>query len=49
MGWWRMFLDSLDSNGGHIFILLFLIVGGFSILRFEWASMKVAGARKQVG
>ncbi len=40
MGWWRTFLDSLDSNGGHFFILLFLIVGGFSILRFDWAGMK---------
>lgn len=40
MGWWRTFLDSLDSNGGHVFILLLLIVGGFSILRFNWAAMK---------
>lgn len=27
MGWWRSFLDSLDSDGGHIFVLLFLLVG----------------------
>jgi len=26
MGWWRTFLDSLDSNGGHI-VLLFALMG----------------------
>jgi hypothetical protein len=40
MGWWRTFLDSLDSNGGHIFILMVLILGGFGVLQFEWANMK---------
>jgi len=42
MGWWRTLLDSLDSNGGHIFILLAMIVGGFCVLRFEWANAKAA-------
>lgn len=40
MGWWRTFLDSLDSDGGHILILMGLIVGAFAIIRFDWASMK---------
>jgi len=40
MGWWRTFLDSLDSNGGHILILLVLMLGSFAVLRFEWANMK---------
>lgn len=48
MGYWRTFLDSLDSDGGHIMILMILIVGGFGLLRFDWANMKageiIAGA-----
>ena len=40
MGWWRTFLDSIDTNGGHILILLLLIVGGFAVLRFDWATGK---------
>lgn len=32
---WHDFLDSLDSNGGHIFILMLLIVGGMLAVRFN--------------
>lgn len=28
MNWWRCFLDSLDSGGGHILVLLLLIMFG---------------------
>jgi hypothetical protein len=28
MGWWRSFLDSLDTNGGHLALLLLLIIIG---------------------
>lgn len=31
MGWWRSFLDSLDSDGGHIFVLLALMAVGMSM------------------
>ncbi len=40
MGWWRTFLDSLDSNGGHIFILVGLVVAGFGVLHFDGQNMK---------
>ena len=40
MGGWKTFLDSLDSGGGHILILLLLMVGSFAVLRFDWATMK---------
>lgn len=32
MGWWSSFLDSLDTGGGHIFVLLVLI--GFGSFMF---------------
>jgi len=31
MATWHLFTDSLDSNGGHIVILLLLIVAGIVI------------------
>lgn len=40
MGWWRTLLDSLDTPGGHLAILVGLMVGGFALLRYEWSSMK---------
>ena len=40
MGWWRTFLDSLDSDGGTRFILIGVLIGGFAMLRFDWANMK---------
>jgi len=32
MGWWRTFLDSLDSNGGHIVLLFALLLFGAVLL-----------------
>jgi hypothetical protein len=40
LGWWPLFLDSLDTNGGHILILVIIMVTGFLGLRFEWSAMK---------
>jgi hypothetical protein len=40
MGWWRTFLDSLDSDGGTRFILVMVLVGGFFMLHFDFANMK---------
>jgi hypothetical protein len=40
MGWWRTFLDSLDSDGGTRFILVSLVVAGVFMLRYDWAAMK---------
>ena len=31
MGRWRSFLDSLSTTGGHIFVLVFLILAGTAI------------------
>lgn len=35
--YWRSFLDSLDSNGGHIFILFVLIVVSVRMLKYDWS------------
>jgi hypothetical protein len=32
MGRWRGFLDSLSTTGGHIFVLLFLVLFGVLVL-----------------
>ena len=40
MGWWTRLLDSLDSNGGHIFVLLALLVGAFIVMHLDAANMK---------
>lgn len=32
MGWWRTFLDSLDSPGGHIIVLVFLLCAGIGLV-----------------
>jgi hypothetical protein len=44
MGRWRGFLDSIATTGGHIFVLIFLVMFGTSILLLsEWrGSMKGA-------
>lgn len=34
MGKWRGFLDSLSTTGGHIFVLVFLIIVGAAIAIF---------------
>lgn len=34
MGRWRSFLDSLSTTGGHIFILVFLILSGAAIAAY---------------
>ena len=41
MGWWRTFLDSLDTPGGHI-ILMFLLMG-FGIYMIHVSIMEGAG------
>jgi hypothetical protein len=43
MGWWRLWLDSLDSNGGHLFLLATIIIVGMVLLKFQWSAQK-AGA-----
>jgi hypothetical protein len=35
LGRWRSFLDSLDTGGGHIFVLIFLIAGGSALFFFD--------------
>lgn len=35
MGRWRGFLDSLDTNGGHIFIVFCLIPVGAAMMYFD--------------
>lgn len=35
MGRWRSFLDSLDTNGGHIFLLFVLICVGFIVFVYD--------------
>jgi hypothetical protein len=40
MGWWRTFLDSLDSDGGQIFVMVMLVAGCFWMLFYEPANMK---------
>lgn len=40
MGWWRVFLDSLDTPGGHLAILVALMISGFALLHYEWSAMK---------
>ena len=44
MGNWRSFLDSLATTGGHIFVLIYLVMFGTGILLLsEWrGSMKGA-------
>lgn len=46
MGRWRHFLDSLDSDGGHIFVLLVLIAAGGTLTHLGHmdGSSIVAGA-----
>lgn len=34
MGRWRNFLDSLDSDGGHIFVLIVLMTAGMVLTHF---------------
>lgn len=34
MGRWRSFLDSLSTTGGHIFVLVFLIMAGAGIAAY---------------
>ena len=31
---WHLLLDSIDSNGGHVFILLLLMIFGVTMMRF---------------
>lgn len=31
MKYWRQFLDSLDTPGGHIFMLFLLVAGGVAL------------------
>lgn len=40
MGWWRLWLDSLDSNGGHLFLLATIIIIGMVLLKFQWSAQK---------
>jgi len=35
MGGWRNFLDSLDTNGGHIFVLMMLIAFGIVVFHYD--------------
>jgi hypothetical protein len=35
LGRWRSFLDSLDTGGGHIFVLIVLIAGGSGLFFFD--------------
>jgi hypothetical protein len=32
MGWWRTFLDSLDSSGGHIVLMFLLMAMGMGMI-----------------
>lgn len=34
MGWWPRFLDSLATTGGHIFVLMYLIMYGTTFAFF---------------
>jgi len=51
MGKWRGFLDSLSTTGGHIFVLLYLIMFGASLAIYgEWhGSMSVAKIGEGMG
>jgi len=33
MRMWHLFLDSIDSNGGHVAVLIFLMLIGFVMMR----------------
>ena len=46
MGWWRIFLDSLDSGGGHIVLLFVLMCLGIfmSMRSLMDGTMIVGGA-----
>lgn len=35
IGWWRRFLDSLDTGGGHIFLLVTLMITGAIFFKFD--------------
>ncbi len=35
MRYWHDFLDSLDSDGGHIFILGMIIIAGMAAIHFQ--------------
>jgi len=35
MGRWRSFLDSLDTNGGHIFVVFCLLPIGIAMFYFD--------------
>lgn len=38
MGRWRGFLDSLDTDGGHIFVLFVLLLTGLSLYFYDATS-----------
>lgn len=35
IGWWQRFLDSLDTGGGHMFVLLLLMTGGAVLFHYD--------------
>lgn len=49
MGRWRGFLDSLATTGGHIFVLLWLIMFGTGILILSESRGSMKGAELGAG
>jgi hypothetical protein len=37
--YWRSFLDSLNSDGGHVFILVVLITMAVWMLKHDWSAV----------
>ena len=35
MGWWRTFLDSLDTPGGHIVLMFALMIFGVGMIHYS--------------
>jgi hypothetical protein len=49
MGRWRGFLDSLATTGGHIFVLIFLVMFGVGILFVAESRSSMKGAEMGAG
>jgi len=49
VGKWRGFLDSLSTTGGHIFVLLFLVMLGTTVMLISDARGSMKGAELGAG